>query len=190
MKQQTRVVAFDDGRFSFRKGNVVVAGVVVRLPSYLEGAMRFECEIDGRDATRNVTDAVQKSRFREQLRAIMVDGIAFGGFNVIDLEEIRDSTGIPAVSVTRRKPDIHAMQEALKKHLNDWEWRMSIIRKYEPRPAQGKGWRLYLSASGLNEQEQLELIASSIVRGNYPEPLRMAHIFAGAMSRGESAGKA
>lgn len=190
MKKQTRVIAFDDGRFTFRKGRVALAGVIVRLPSYVEGAIVTDCEIDGKDGTVSVIDAVIKSRLREQIRLIMLDGIACGGFNVYDPGMIHSRTGIPVVSVTRSEPDIQKMENALSKHFADWRERISLIRKYRPRPASGPGFRLYESHVGISDEDALELIGASIVRGNYPEPIRLAHIFAGAISSGESKGKA
>jgi len=184
------VFAFDDGGFTFRKGTVAVAGVVVRLPSYLEGAAVTECEIDGLDATQRIAEMVIASRFREQLKAIMLDGIALGGFNVVDLDELRNRTSLPVISVTRRRPDLKAIRRALELHFEDWERRVGLIEKYAPRFLSTKRWHLFVSSSGMGEGEARELIDASVVRGNYPEPLRMAHIFAGAITHGESRGKA
>lgn len=190
MKKQPRAAAFDDGKFSFRKGRVVLAGVIVRLPSYVEGAMLTDCEIDGRDAGSSVIRAISNSRLREQVRVILLDGIAAGGFNIYDLDWISSSTGLPVISVTRRPPDIGAMERALRKHFSDWEERLELVRRYAPRRIGRPGLAVYSRGVGLTEDEEAELLLASIVRGNYPEPLRLAHIFAGAASAGESRGKA
>ena len=184
------MIAFDDGRFTFRKGRVALAGVIVRLPSYVEGAIVTDCEIDGTDGTGRVIDAVTKSRFREQIRLIMLDGISCGGFNVYDPGLIHGRTGIPVVSVTRSEPDLRQMESALRMHFADWRERFSLISKYRPCPARRQGFRLFESHVGISDEDALDLIGASIVRGNYPEPIRLAHIFAGAISSGESRGKA
>lgn len=190
MKKQPRVIAFDDGKFTFRQGRVPLVGVIVRLPSYVEGAMVTDCEIDGTDATQQVVDSILRSRLREQLRLVMLDGIACGGFNIYDLERVNADTGVPVVSVTRSAPSLDEMGDALRKHFKDWRERLQLVTKYMPRQVTGSGFTLYSKAVGLEEEDELELLESSIVRGNYPEPLRLAHIFAGAVSAGESRGKA
>lgn len=190
MKRQPRVIAFDDGKFTFRQGRVALVGVIVRLPSYVEGAIVTDCEIDGRDSSQQVVDSILRSRLREQLRLILLDGIACGGFNIYDLEKVHEDTGIPVISVTRSEPGLAEMEGALKKHFQDWKERMQLVRKYRPRLVSGSGFRLYAKSIGLREEDEKTLLESSIIRGNYPEPLRLAHIFAGAVSTGESRGKA
>ncbi|MEE8232829.1 MAG: DUF99 family protein, partial [Thermoplasmata archaeon] len=75
MKEQVRVLGLDDGPFSFGDPTVVVVGVVVRLPSYVEGVLVTEVEVDGTDATLRIVDALQNSRFREGLALVMIDGV-------------------------------------------------------------------------------------------------------------------
>lgn len=190
MKKQPRAIAFDDGKFTFRKGRVALAGVIVRLPSYVEGAIVTDCEIDGTDSTQQVIASVLSSRLREQLRVIMLDGIACGGFNVYDLEKVHEGTGIPVISVTRSKPNLDEMEDALRKHFEDWKERLRLVTMYRPRLVTGSGFTLYSKSIGLSEEEEVDMLQASIVRGNYPEPLRLAHIFAGAITSGESRGKA
>ncbi len=190
MKKQTRAIAFDDGNFTFRDGRVPLVGVIARLPSYVEGAIVTDCEVDGRDASGKVVEAILGSRLREQLRVVMLDGIACGGFNVYDLALIHRATGIPVISVTRSEPDKDEMRNALMKHFPDWKERMELIEHYTPRRVEGGAFRLFARCEGIRDEDAAELIGASIVRGNYPEPLRLAHIFAGAISSGESRGKA
>ena len=40
---------------------------------------------------------------------MLLDGIAFGGFNVVDLPALAESLGVPCASVMRRVPDLAAM---------------------------------------------------------------------------------
>ncbi len=50
-------------------------------------------------------------------------------------------------------------------------------------------WKLSVSCAGIDIEQAVKLLDAAIVRGNYPEPLRLAHIFAGALTMGESRGK-
>ncbi|MCL4347122.1 MAG: DUF99 family protein [Candidatus Thermoplasmatota archaeon] len=190
MKKHTRIAAFDDGKFTFREGTVPLVCIIARLPAYVEGAIVTKCTVDGMDATETVCAVIQKSRFREQIRAIMLDGIACGGFNVFDIDTIGDATALPVVCVTRRPPDITSIRAALSKHFDDWEYRYGLLTAHRSVQLKGKNWKLYATWRGMSEVDVRELIDSSIVRGNYPEALRQAHIFASALTSGESRGKA
>ena len=190
MKSHTRVVAFDDGRFEFRQGKVPLVGIIARLPAYVEGAIITDCTVDGMDSSASVSDAVNRSRLKEQMRAILLDGIACGGFNIYDIECIHDATDLPVLSVTRKEPDIGSMESALRKYFGDWKERCALLRAHEIMKAQTVKWKLYVSCVGIGHDDAVNLLDASIVRGNYPEPLRLAHIFAGALTMGESRGKA
>ena len=189
MKSHTRIAAFDDGNFEFRQGTVPLVGIVARLPSYVECAIVTKCTVDGRDASASVCDAVNGSRLKEQIKAILLDGIACGGFNVYDLDYIHDMTGLPVLTVTRKAPDIDSMERALRKHFADWNERCRLVRAHETLMVQTGRWKLHVSCAGVGPEEAQSLLDASIVRGNYPEPLRLAHIFAGAITMGESVGK-
>ncbi len=189
MKGQTRIVAFDDGRFEFRQGTVPLVGIVARLPSYVEGAIVTSCTVDGRDASAAVSDAVNRSRLKEQMRAILLDGIACGGFNIFDLDYIHEATSLPVLTVTRRHPDLESMDSALRKYFQDWKERCELIRMHETVRVETEKWKLSVSCAGIDIEHAVKLLDAAIVRGNYPEPLRLAHIFAGALTMGESRGK-
>ncbi|HPT74886.1 MAG TPA: DUF99 family protein, partial [Methanomassiliicoccaceae archaeon] len=101
MKKQVRVLGIDDSPFTFESKRALLVGVVARLPMYIEGIMRTDCEVDGTDANDAIADMVLRSRYREQLKVIMIDGVAVGGFNVVDIDRLHRETGIPCATVTR-----------------------------------------------------------------------------------------
>ena len=47
---------------------------------------------------------------------------------------------------------------------------------------------LYLSAAGTDPDSALALLRASQAKSELPEPLRVAHLIAGALARGESRG--
>ncbi|MCJ2532156.1 MAG: DUF99 family protein, partial [Candidatus Thermoplasmatota archaeon] len=104
MKEHVRVLGLDDGPFSFGDRTVAVVGVVVRIPAYVEGVLVTEVEGDGTDATARIVDALRNSRFREGLALVMIDGIALGGFNLVDIQAVYAQTGVPVMTVTRKEP--------------------------------------------------------------------------------------
>jgi endonuclease V-like protein UPF0215 family len=190
MKPQVRVLGIDDSPFHFEDDRALVVGVVVRLPSYVEGVMRTWCEVDGTDANDVLSEMVLKSRFREQIKLAMVDGIALGGFNVIDISALHQRTDVPFATITRDPPDMHAMENALRSHFSDWEKRIATIQMHPLRELKTDYKSIHIAQVGMPPEEAEELIRRSTVRGALPEPLRIAHLIATAMETGESRGRA
>lgn len=190
MKPQVRVLAVDDAPFRFESEKAMVVGVVMRLPNYLEGVLRSECEVDGDDANQVLERMVQGSRFKRQLKAIMVDGVALGGFNIVDIDALSETVGLPVMTVTRDPPDLSKMRSALRKHFPDWERRYEVLRRRELLEVATGHKPILVSLAGMGYAEAEEIIRKSLVRGAVPEPLRVAHIIASGLAKGESKGKA
>lgn len=189
MKSQVRVVGIDDSPFAFKSGKVLIVGVVMRLPSYVEGVMRTECTIDGTDANDALEKMIAGSRFFEQLKLIMIDGVALGGFNVVDISRLYDKTGIPSATVTRDPPDMVKISDALKAHFPDWENRLEVIVRQELTAIPTAHKPIYVSTAGIAVDEASKLMCECTVCGNIPEPIRIAHLISSAMVKGESRGR-
>jgi len=189
MKDQVRVLGVDDSPFEFGDRRSLVVGALVRVPDYLEAVMRTEVQVDGRDSTDKLVDMVVRSRYREQIKLVMVDGVALGGFNVVDLASFHERTGVPVATVTRDEPDMHEIEAALKKHFEDWEERMSLIRRVPLRQLDTGHKPLHASVLGMPWDEFVQLARATTVRGAVPEPVRIAHLVSAAMVKGESRGR-
>lgn len=190
MKKQVRVLGIDDSPFSFRDSTALLVGVVARLPMYIEGIMRTECAVDGNDVNDVVINMIERSRYKEQLKLIMFDGIAAGGFNMIDVDEIYRNCGIPCATITRELPDIESMRNALKKNFTDWKKRMEIIERHPLYKIGTKHKPLYAGVVGMDVDTLEEMVGECTVIGTLPEPLRVAHLISAAMVLGESHGRA
>jgi endonuclease V-like protein UPF0215 family len=189
MKQQIRVLGIDDSPFEFGTGNALVVGALVRIPNYIEGVMKTEVVVDGTDSTEKIVEMVSESRYREQIKSILIDGIALAGFNLIDIELVHAELEIPILTITRDRPDLDRMKSALMKHFDDWRQRYDLIARRELRQIVTEHNPLYASGLGLDWTEFEEIVRVSTVRGVVPEPLRIAHLIASAMTRGESYGR-
>ena len=185
MKKKVHILGIDDMPFSFGDKKVDIVGVIMRGNSYIEGVLRTTIEVDGRDATSALAELINRTRHREQLRVAMVDGAALGGFNVVDGEEIYGETGLPIITVTKEKPDEKKMIGALKKHFDDWEERWKIISKGEMKKLELE-YPLYIKCWGISFEDAKNVIKFSTIRGAIPEPLRVAHLIASGMKKGES----
>jgi len=190
MKAKSRFLGIDDAPFRFSDETVPVVGVVVQAPSYIEGVLTTLAEVDGHDATDRIAAMVRRSRYRAGLAALMIDGTAVGGFNVIDVDGVQEAVERPVFTVTRRKPNLAAIETALRRRFDDWQERLAIIRRHETeaiRTGHGTVWVTYVGANRTEVQEALSL---TTVRGVLPEPLRVAHLIAAGIVRGESRGRA
>jgi hypothetical protein len=180
-KPHPRVYAFDDSPFTFKDERTPLVGLVVTLPDYVEGVLRGEVAVDGDDSTDVVASLVTNSPHYEACQAIMLDGIAFGGFNIVDLDRLCEATRLPVLTVTRRKPDMEAMDLALRRHLPLRPDLPGLLRAHPlfsfPRSPQP----LWVASVGATRAETVALLKKSFVRGSFPEPLRLAHLFASAI---------
>ena len=190
MKRQIRVLGIDDSEFTFRDSTVPVVGVVMRAPSYIEGVMKTEVRVDGDDATDVIGKMVAGSRYRDQLRLIMIDGVTLGGFNIIDIGRLHACLEIPVATVTRDKPDMNAIKSALKKHFADWEDRFGLISAGKIEELKVRGFSVYSGYAGIKRADIVKILGDTTVVGAVPEPVRVAHIIATALARGESRGRA
>ena len=190
MKDQIRVLGIDDGPFKFDQKKVIIIGVIMRPPQYIEGICRSEVAVDGSDANSVIEKMIKNSNYKDQLRLIMLDGVALGGFNVVDIEKLYHATEIPVTTISRNEPDLEVIKKTLKTHFSDWKERWNSIEKLEMVKVHTNYNPIYIKSIGLNNSEVQRYIKLTTVRGVLPEPIRVAHLIATAMVKGESAGRA
>jgi uncharacterized protein len=185
-KNEIRVMGIDDAPHKFRsKGNVLVIGTVFRGGSWMDGVLSTKVRIDGNNATKKITDMVNKSRFKPQLQCIFLDGIAVGGFNVIDIKQLSKKTKLPVVVVIRRKPNIENIKRVLSR-LN----KKSKIKMLEKAGSVVPAGKIYIQLTGLSIGRAKEILKIVCTRSHVPEAVRLAHIIASGITYGESRGKA
>jgi len=82
--------------------------------------------VDGLDATEKVVEMVVKSPHYDQLRVLMLNGITFAGFNIVDIKRLFELDARPVLAITK-KTHLEEMEKAVK-NLPAWEKRMEAIR--------------------------------------------------------------
>ncbi len=187
-KPQFRVVGIDDAPFSFRDAETEVVGVVVRAPAYVEGVMMTRVAVDGRDADARLAVMIGRSRFRDNLALVLLDGAALGGFNVVDLDALHKSAGVPVATVTAKEPDPGSMEKALRARFEDADERLAVLRRHKLSRVETAHKPLYVACVGMGIRDLADAIRRCTVRGALPEPLRIAHLVATAIKKGESRG--
>lgn len=185
IKPQIRVIGFDDGTFHFEgEDKTILVGVVMKGGSDVLGVVTRWIEIDGKDATDKMIDSINKSRFKD-LRIIMLKGITYAGFNIVNVERLSEETELPVIIVIRKKPDLNAMENALRRHFSDAEERIELLRKSGEIRELIPG-KLFYQAYGIEPRVTEEIIRITRRSSLIPEPLRLAHIIASAVMSGES----
>ena len=89
----SHVVGFDDAPFErSHRGDVLVVGAVF-AGDRLDGVISTRVRRDGANAAQRLIDCLTGSRYFDQLHAILLQGIAFAGFNVVDLQRLHEASG-------------------------------------------------------------------------------------------------
>lgn len=152
----------------------------------LEGVLTGRVRRDGDDGTDALVRLVRDSKFAAHLQLVLLQGIALAGFNVIDVPRLSHDLGLPVLVVARRAPRREAMRDALLTHIAEGERKWASIEALGPmEPLRG----VYVQRWGLDREEAAEVLRGTAINGAIPEPLRTAHLIAGALATGESRGR-
>jgi len=191
VKKEIRIIGWDDSRHSHTDKSVVLVGPIFRGAEYMDGMLSVSIKKDGLDSTQKIASAIRKSRHYGQLSVIMTDGITFGGFNLVDIKALHIKTGLPVIAVQRYEPNMKEFLGAIRKVFKkDWRKRVAIVKKTgKVKRWEKDGRAVFYQSAGLTDAEVSEILDLTILRGNTPEPLRVAHLIAGGLS-GESRGGA
>lgn len=186
VKPEIRVLGVDDGVFvPHSKGVATVVGVVYRGGYWLDGVMRTEVEIDGMDATEKIASMITTSPHYGQLRVVMLNGVTFAGFNMVDIKKLFERVRLPVITVTREKPDFDDIRRALR-NLPEYENRLEAMEnagkliEVHTRDAEQV---VYVQIVGISEKDAEKILKSTSTRSNIPEALRVAHIIASGLTR-------
>jgi hypothetical protein len=120
----------------------------------------------------------------------MLDGISFAGFNMVDIKKLHKKTGLPVIAVTRKKTDFKKFRQAMRTlpgFERRWEAVESAGKLHELKLRRGK---VYYQETGLQKGQAEHIIRITSTRSVLPEPIRIAHMVASAIVRGESVGRA
>ena len=185
-KKRIRVIGFDDSPFErHQPGKVNISGVVCANTRF-EGMVWGAVEVDGHDATETICQLLIGKKFLPQLHLILLDGIGFGGFNLIDLPQLTQRLNIPCVAVMRKRPNLVKMKDAMSR-LPNYESRLLLLQQagkiyvYPP---------FFFQVCGARPETIARVLPQLTDRGKVPEALRLAHLIGAAVINGESGSSA
>jgi len=177
--------AYDDGFFPYyfkaRRGKTYIVGVEVERSFLLHKVIVGVVRVDGRDTLGVIRD-ISKSMSG---RVILLDGVIYAGFDVVDPLELYTSTGKGIIVVQLYPLNLDNIQRALQEHFDDWSERFSVIRDvYSKMIRVETPWRvLEVYSIGLSFSEVLSILKESCIFSPIPEPLRIADKIASVLSR-------
>lgn len=183
----SNVIGIDDAPFErAHRGDVPIVGAVMTR-TRLDGVVIDRVRRDGANSTERIAAMLRRSPFREHVSAILLNGIALGGFNVVDIAGLNAALGLPVLVVARRAPNLAAIRRALETRVPGGARKWALIEAAGPmEPLEG----VWVQRAGLEREAAARLLRESRVIGRLPEALRIAHLVAGALVRGTSHGGA
>src|SRR5438477_6384832 len=168
----THVIGFDDAPFDRDdRGDVLVVGAVY-AGLRLDGVLSAKVRRDGINATAVLIGMLRASRFLAQMHLVLLQGIAFAGFNVVDLEALHLAVQLPVMAVARRRPNLSRIRSALLEHVAGGSRKWGLIEKAGPmEPIAG----LFIQRAGIDAEDARSVLKRLAVHSSVPEPLRTAH---------------
>ncbi len=186
LRHWSHTVGFDDAPFlPDHRGNVLVVGAVY-AGERLDGVLSCRVRRDGVNATARLAACIRDSRFYPQLHAVLLQGIAFAGFNVVDIHGLSAMLARPVMVIVRRRPNLTAIRRALLTRVRGGRRKWHLVERAGPVEELAG---LFIQRAGISADAAAAVLRRHARHGNLPEPLRTAHLIAGGVIRGESSGR-
>lgn len=182
----SNLVGFDDAPFERGAGRMVPVAGAIYAGERLDGVLTGEVTEDGDDANVQLAHLLGGSPFDAHVQAIMIQGLTLGGFNVVDIRALAEQLARPVMAVVRRRPHLDAVHEALFKRVAGAQDKWRCIQAAGPVHPAGP---VFFQCAGIDPEGAREVIGRFTLHGHIPEPLRTAHLIAGALVDGHSRGR-
>jgi len=183
----SNLIAFDDAPFPKDcRGDILLVGAVC-AGTRLDGVLSSRVRRDGRNSTGRMIEMIERSQFGRTIRAVLLQGIAVAGFNVVDVHALHNHLQVPVLVIARRRPDYAAIRRALYKRVPGAERKWGLIQAAGQPERMGP---IFVQRIGIDRDATRDLLRATTLHGNLPEALRLAHLIAGGVTTGVSRGRA
>ena len=175
-KQSPRTIGVDDGPFTKQDAKAPLVAALLHGP-HVQQVRSAWITVDGLDATDK---ALQLLKGWKKV-PILLSGVTFAGFNLIDPRVLQGKFRVPVIVVVGSKPDNRAVKRALVEHFPDWKRRWDIIRSLGPlRKARTSNAEppIFFEALGCSTRDAVKLLMANCYISRMPEPLRVAGLLA------------
>jgi uncharacterized protein len=179
--KSSRCVGIDDGPFLPRRlggSKAPLFAVQLNGPHIVKVQVR-PIAVDGLDATNQALKLLRRFRLSES--PILLAGVTFGGFNLIDPLVLENEFETPTIVVVGFRPSNRAVKRALVRHFPDWRERWRVIRSLGPlrRIVTVEGENpIFYEAFGCSRPAARRILAGWALVSRTPEPLRVAGLVA------------
>lgn len=184
MQDSLKILGVDDGKFrAFIREKIqyaILCAVLMKAHKILNVKLS-RIQVDGFDATEKLINILESI----STDVIILSGITFAGFNIIDPHQIFKKFNLPIIIIATKKPNNISMFKALKSNFCDWRKRWEIIESlgkiYSTITKPGDP-EIYFEVIG-NNCDWAEMVlkeCSTLCR--IPEPVRVAGIIAKGVS--------
>ena len=161
----------------------VLAGVVMRADMSIDGFTFSKVTVGGMDATEKIVEMYRALK-REDINLLMLNGCVISWYNVIDLNQVSEKTGLPLICVTYEESK--GLEEYFKELFpEDHHVRINIYRNNGPRTVLKihTGYNVYVRFLNMNRDEARAILNKFTLHGAIPEPLRVARLLARSLMR-------
>ena len=171
---------------SFRQGqrSSVLAGIVMRSDSVVDGVAFGRTKVGGDDATSSIASLCRKLS-RNDINLIMVSGAILSLYNIVDVDRLATKTRLPVVCLTYK--ETAGIEGSIRRHFpTGAEEKLLAYRKLGRRTGVTlrTGKRVFVRSSGLDRTETKKVLDAFTLQGSMPEPVRVAKLLArAALSR-------
>ena len=183
---QVRVMGFDDSPHKRHVDTVIDIHGIVTNQSIFEGMVSGLVDANGLNASFVLADLILGSKFRDQIHAVLIDGITFA-FNTVDLHALYAMTGTPVIAVMRHRPNMDKIYSVIDKYCDDPD---EYKRLYAKAGTIFEYGDFFFQCCGLSEEQAHYILEQTTVNGNVPEPLRIAHLIGSSIKTGQSGNSA
>lgn len=175
------IVGVDDGAFVTNRSQRALLLTVLLRRARIWAIRVGTIEVDGNDAADILQELLRLLRYD----VVMLSGISFGGFNLIDISRLAHNLRKPVIAISGEKPNNRAVRAALREHFGDWEERWKIVRSagklYSCKPLASEP-KVYFEVKGAKPNFARQVIAGTALISRLPEPIRIARILARGLS--------
>ncbi len=155
-------------------------GAVVRADRVVDDLVFDACTVGGTDATDAII-ALFQTLAREDVRYVLLAGIAPAWFNVVDLSAVSDAVDRPVLSISFEASD--GLEPALREHFDGdaLDARLEVYRALPPRHrVDVNDGTVFVRALGVDDATAAEIVRAFTPEGGRPEPVRVARLGARA----------
>jgi len=172
----SHTIGIDDGPFTKEQDTAPLVAALLQ-GSHLQRVRATRITVDGLDAT----DKALKLLKGWKPASILLSGVTFAGFNLIDPNVLQKNFRVPVIVVVGSRPDNKAVKQALVKHFPDWKLRWKVIRSLGPirktitNPDEPP---LFFEVFGCSTRDAAKILRANCYVSRVPEPVRVAGLLA------------